>query len=94
MSPQFFSVITDIKDRTVKPDAPPPFIAAATDDSLALVTNSVNLYTDWVNAKKGAERHLYADGDHGLRTTHASTWINRFVEWLEKMGFFRTQAKR
>ena len=89
-----FSVITGIKDRTVKPDAPPLFIAAATDDSLAPVANSVNLYTDWVNAKKGAEMHLYADGGHGLRTSHASTWIVRFLEWLEKMEFFKKQPKR
>lgn len=88
-----FSVITGIVDRTVKPDAPPLFIAAATDDSLAPVANSVNLYTDWVNAKKGAEMHLYADGGHGLRSTYASTWINRFVDWLEKMGFFDKQSR-
>ncbi len=82
-----FSVITGIENRIVKLDAPPLFIAAATDDSLAPVANSVKLYSDWVNAKKGAEMHLYANGGHGLRSTHASTWINRFVDWLEKMGF-------
>lgn len=84
-----YSVISNIKDRFVKPDAPPLFIAAATDDALAEVSNSVNLYTDWINAKKSAELHLYAKGGHGLRNTHASTWINRFVEWLYSQGFLQ-----
>ncbi|MEJ7822031.1 MAG: alpha/beta hydrolase [Chitinophagaceae bacterium] len=82
-----YSVITNINDRTVKADAPPLFIAAATDDQLAPVSNSVNLYSDWINAKKSAELHLYSKGGHGLRGTPASTWINRFTEWLSAQGF-------
>ena len=62
-----YSVITSIEKRTVQTDAPPLFIAAATDDALAPVSNSVELYTDWIKAKKSAELHLYAKGGHGLR---------------------------
>ncbi len=83
-----YSVITGIT-RTVKPDAPPLFIAAATNDSLAQVVNSINLYNDWINAKKTAELHLYAKGGHGMRSTPASSWINRFIEWLDTQGFLK-----
>ena len=82
-----YSVITGIANRSVKPDAPALFIAAATDDALAPVTNSVNLYTDWIAAKRSAELHLYSKGGHGLRGAPASTWINRFTEWLAEQGF-------
>ena len=82
-----YSVITNINDRIVKVDAPPLFIAAATDDQLAPVSNSINLYSDWINAKKSAELHLYSKGGHGLRGTPASAWINRFTEWLSAQGF-------
>jgi dipeptidyl aminopeptidase/acylaminoacyl peptidase len=81
-------VISNIANRVVKTDAPPLFIAAATDDALAMVSNSVDLYSDWINAKKSAELHLYAKGGHGLRgSTAASAWIDRFVEWLYTQGF-------
>ena len=83
-----YSVITSIETRTVQTDAPPLFIAAATDDAMAPVSNSVELYNDWIKAKKSAELHLYAKGGHGLRgSPAATTWIDRFVEWLHAQGF-------
>jgi acetyl esterase/lipase len=87
-----YCVITSIENRIVKADAPPLFIAAATDDALAPVSNSVELYTDWMKAKKPAELHLYAKGGHGLRGTPASTWIDRFVEWLHAQGFLNRKS--
>ncbi len=87
-----YCVITSIENRSVKADAPPLFIAAATDDALAPVSNSVELYTDWMKAKKPAELHLYAKGGHGLRGTPASTWIDRFVEWLHAQGFLNRKS--
>lgn len=84
-----YSVITQITNRNVKDDAPPLFIAAATDDQLAPVTNSINLYSDWINAKKSAELHLYSKGGHGLKGIPASTWIDRFIEWLDSMDFLK-----
>lgn len=82
-----YSVIPKGKELIVRPDAPPLFIAAATDDSLAAVTNSIHLYTDWINARKPAELHLYSKGGHGLRIMPASDWIYRFEEWLYGQGF-------
>jgi len=84
-----YCVVYDIDNRIVKADAPPLFIAAATDDLLAPVSNSVDLYTDWVEAKKPAELHLYAKGGHGLRSLPASSWKDRFVEWLHTQGFIK-----
>lgn len=84
-----YCVISNIENRVVKTDAPPLFIAAATDDALAPVSNSVELYTDWIKAKKSAELHLYSKGGHGLRTLPSSTWSDRFIDWLQSEGFLK-----
>jgi acetyl esterase/lipase len=79
------------KDVPVPSDAPPMFIAAATDDSLGLAPRSVALYQSWTAAHKSAELHLYAKGGHGfgMRIQHIPTdqWIDRFAEWLTMEGF-------
>ncbi len=82
-----------LKDATVAADAPPMFIAAATDDNLGLAPDSVNLYQKWIEAKKPAELHMYAKGGHGfgmhqhnIPTDH---WIDRFADWLELQGFLK-----
>src|SRR5271155_4021558 len=54
------------KDASVPSDAPPMFIAAATDDSLGLAPQSVSLYQKWTAAHKSAELHMYAKGGHGF----------------------------
>ena len=81
------------KDTPVPADAPPMFIAAATDDSLGLAPVSVGLYERWTEAHKSAELHLYAKGGHGLgmRKQNLPTdhWIDRFAEWLELQGWLK-----
>jgi acetyl esterase/lipase len=81
------------KDDTVPQDAPPMFIAAATDDGLGLVPASLALYERWTAAHKSAELHIYAKGGHGfgmrkhdLPTDH---WIDRFADWLELQGWLK-----
>jgi acetyl esterase/lipase len=81
------------KDVPVPADAPPMFVAAATDDQLGLAPESVALYERWTAAHKSAELHLYAKGGHGfgmrkqqLPTDH---WIDRFADWLELQGFLK-----
>ena len=83
----------DSKDGPVPADAPPMFVAAATDDQLGLAPDSVALYEKWTDAHKSAELHMYAKGGHGfgmrphnLPTDH---WIDRFAEWLELEGFLK-----
>ena len=79
------------KEAPVPADAPPMFIAAATDDSLGLAPQSVALYQKWTAAHKQAELHMYERGGHGfgmhkqnLPTDH---WIERFTDWLQLEGF-------
>jgi len=81
------------KEATVPDDAPPMFIAAATDDNLGLVPTSLGLYEKWTAAKKSAELHIYAKGGHGfgmrahgLPTDH---WIDRFADWMELEGWLK-----
>jgi acetyl esterase/lipase len=81
------------KNDPVPADAPPMFVAAATDDQLGLAPESVILYQRWTEAHKSAELHLYAKGGHGfgmrkqnLLTDH---WIDRFADWLELEGWLK-----
>ncbi len=81
------------KDSPVPVDAPPVFIAAATDDNLGLAPDSVALYKKWTSAHKPAELHMYAKGGHGfgMRKQNLPTdhWIDRFADWLELLGWLK-----
>ncbi|MFP5229236.1 MAG: alpha/beta hydrolase [Acidobacteriota bacterium] len=80
-------------DAPVPADAPPMFIAAATDDSLGLAPTSVALYQAWVAAHQSAELHMYAKGGHGFgmhkQGLPSDHWIEAFTEWLEFEGFLK-----
>lgn len=71
----------------VPADAPPIFIAAATDDNLGLAGNSVAFYEKWTAAHKSAELHMYAKGRHGFgmrkQGTTSDHWIDQFWDWLQ-----------
>jgi acetyl esterase/lipase len=83
----------DFRNLTVPNDAPPMFIAAATDDNLGLAPVSLALYRQWTLANKSAELHMYAKGRHGfgMRKQDIPTdrWIDRFADWLELEGFLK-----
>lgn len=76
---------------TIAADAPPMFIAAASDDGLNLASHSAELYNKWLAAKKSVELHMYAKGGHGfgMKTQHLPTdnWIERFGDWLNLLGY-------
>jgi predicted peptidase len=78
----------------VAKDAPPLFILTASNDGLALAPHSVDLYSAWLKARKDAELHMYARGDHGfgMKTQNLPTdkWIERFAEWLGVQGLLNT----
>jgi acetyl esterase/lipase len=80
-------------DASVPSDAPPMFVAAATDDQLGLAPQSVALYQKWTDAHKSAELHLYAKGGHGfgMRKQNLPTdhWIDRFADWLALQGWLK-----
>jgi acetyl esterase/lipase len=85
------------KDAVVPGDAPPMFIAAATNDSLGLAPDSVELYQKWYAAKKPVEIHMYEKGGHGfgmrkqsLPTDH---WIDAFAAWLDLNGWLKTAGQ-
>jgi len=78
-------------------DAPPLFIAAATDDAL-LPGRSLPIYQAWVAAHRPAELHLYDRGGHGFGMEHQGTtsdhWIEDFGAWLTEHGWMKTPAER
>jgi acetyl esterase/lipase len=82
-----------LKDTPVPADAPPMFIAAATDDQLGLAPDSIGLYCRWTAARKSAELHMYAKGGHGFgmrkKGLPSDQWIDRFADWLESQGWLR-----
>jgi acetyl esterase/lipase len=81
------------KGDAVPADAPPMFIAAATDDNLGLAPHSIMLYQKWAGAHKSVELHMYAVGGHGFgmrKHGHpVDTWIDRLGDWLEEEGFLK-----
>lgn len=72
-------------------DAPPIFIAMASDDPLKLTTHSIKLYNEWLSAGKSAELHIYRKGGHGFgmlkKDIPTDNWIDRFYEWLIDLEF-------
>jgi acetyl esterase/lipase len=82
-----------LKLDAVPSDAPPMFIAAATDDQLGLAPTSVSLYSKWIAAHKRAELHVYATGGHGFgmrkQGTASDAWIDQFGDWLRLQGFLK-----
>jgi acetyl esterase/lipase len=77
--------------QAVPKDAPPLFIAAATDDEYHLVPMSIGLYSKWLAAGHSAEIHIYSKGGHGFgmnrQNQPSDTWIERFGDWLQIQGF-------
>jgi acetyl esterase/lipase len=85
-----YGIMRTVQKAPFREKVPPLFIAAAADDQLAPATNSIELFNEWYAAKIPVELHIYAKGKsdvkgappHGLNGAAASTWIDRFVEWL------------
>ena len=82
-----------LKESPVPADAPPMFLAAATDDQLGLATDSIRLYERWTSAHKSAELHMFAKGGHGFgmrkQGSPSDHWIDRFGDWLESQGLLK-----
>jgi len=81
------------KDAPVPADAPPMFLAAATDDQLGLAPDSIRLYERWTEGHKSAELHMYAKGGHGFGMRRqglpSDQWIDRFGDWLAFEGWLK-----
>jgi len=83
---------------TVPDDAPPMFLALASDDELGerIVGESLRLYTAWWQGGHPVELHAYAKGGHGNGVRRLGLpidgWIDRFQEWLVQQGFLAPAA--
>lgn len=90
-----YGVMQNVQKAPFREKVSPLFIASAADDLLAPATNSIELFNEWYTAKIPVELHIYAKGrsdvkgvpPHGLNGAAASTWVDRFVEWLNTLGF-------
>ena len=81
-----YAAASMLKNDPVPGDAPPMFLAAATDDQLGLTMDTIGLYDQWTAAHKSAELHIYAKGGHGFgmkkQGLPSDVWIDRFAEWF------------
>ena len=82
----------DVVPKTKMPsDAPPIFVACASDDPLRLAPASTALYEEWLAGGKQAELHMYAKGGHGFgmrkQGLPSDQWIEHFGEWLTGQGW-------
>ncbi len=74
-------------------DAPPMFIAAATNDTYDLQLHSLSLYKAWITAKHSAELHLFSKGSHGFgmkkQGFESDKWTDNFTAWLQTEGLLK-----
>lgn len=76
----------------VPKDAPPLFVAIASDDFL--FRGQFGLIKSWFDAGRPVEFHLYQNGGHGFgmgypdRTTY--WWFEVFTHWLDVNGFLKS----
>lgn len=92
-----YGLAGELLERSVPADAPPAFIAAAADDVLIPVEESVKIYTKWIRAGKPTELHLYTKGGHGFgmrkQNLPSDSWIDRFLDWLVQQGFTKSSTR-
>lgn len=73
----------------VPADAPPMFVAIATDDFL--FGGETGLVDSWYGAGKPVEFHLYQNGGHGFGLGNpdrtSNRWFDAFIHWLEVNDF-------
>ena len=82
----------------VPPNAPPMFIACASDDPLVPpLTNGIRLYSLLEIAGIPAELHVYARGGHGFgmrkRGLPVDHWIDAYGDWLRSQGLLKPAHK-
>ncbi len=76
--------------RPLPKDAPPLFTCIAQDDVL-LYRVTEGLYSDWTDAGRSAELHIYRRGNHGFGMAKqgipSDRWIDQFRDWLADLAF-------
>jgi acetyl esterase/lipase len=95
--PDFAGLIYGTVDQVAVPgDAPPAFIAFATNDQL-FGGKGFGVVDSWIKAKRPVELHMYESGGHGfgMRPQHTSSdhWVQEFYWWLEARGLLKSPPK-
>ena len=74
-------------------NAPPLFIAAASDDEFNIEGQNIGLYNKWLKAKDSVEIHIYKKGGHGFgmkkQGLAVDSWADRFSDWMESLGLYK-----
>lgn len=98
VAPIYAYIPPSMRNEPIPDNAPPIFIAAASDDNLGLASHSIFLYNKWLEANRPVELHMYSRGGHGfgMRTRYlpSDSWIERFGDWLETQGLFQPSNSR
>jgi acetyl esterase/lipase len=80
----------------VPKDAPPMFVAIATDDFL--FRGQFGLIKSWYDAGRPVEFHLYQHGGHGFGMGYPNHptywWFEVFSHWLDINGFLAPKADK
>jgi acetyl esterase/lipase len=88
-----YPYVKNILKLTVPDDAPPMFIAGATDDQIGFNIDCIELYKEWVVSKHSAELHIYSKGGHGFGMNKqglpSDTWVDRLADWLDVQGLLK-----
>ena len=78
------------RESAIPADAPPLFIALASDDDMAFKGN-LPLCSAWREAGHSVEMHVFARGGHGFgmrrKGLPSDRWIELFGTWLAAEGF-------
>lgn len=81
------------KPHTVKPDAPPLFIAFAFNDAQRFMDDNLQLLSDWKKTGASAEMHVYEDGGHGFGMKKlgkaSDVWTIHFLGWMTRRGLLQ-----
>ncbi len=76
---------------TIPADAPPIFVAVASDDYFKFAPACADLYKNWTAAGHIAELHVYTKGNHGFgmrkQNLPSDKWIEQFYDWIISQGF-------
>jgi len=77
----------------VPKDAPPIFLAMASDDNVVGTEGAFRFYTAWLKANKNVELHVFEKGGHGFgglkKNLPVDHWISIFYYWLQGEGFVK-----
>ena len=76
-------------------NAPPLFIAVASDDKSVGYQGSIDLFGAWIKAGLKAELHIFQIGAHGFvaKGGGADSYLDRIQEWLKVNGLLTKTAQ-